>query len=63
VQRNAMRAFHEPREFKALLLADADVTAVLPPDAIDAAFDLGAQLRNVDQVFERVFAESPVGST
>ena len=27
VQRNAMRAFHEHRDFKALLLADADVIA------------------------------------
>ena len=27
VQRNAMRAFHEQRDFKALLLADADVDA------------------------------------
>ena len=26
VQRNAMRSFHEQRDFKALLLADADVT-------------------------------------
>src|SRR4051795_9626147 len=29
VQRNAMRAFHEQRDFKPLLLADADVTKVL----------------------------------
>src|SRR6185295_19560768 len=31
VQRNAMRSFHEQRDFRALLLADADVTRVLPP--------------------------------
>src|SRR5206468_8507822 len=29
VQRNAMRAFHEQRDFKALLLADAEVMTVL----------------------------------
>ena len=29
VQRNAMRAFSEKRDFKALLLADRDVTGVL----------------------------------
>ena len=29
VQRNAMRAFHEQRDFKTLLLADADLTNVL----------------------------------
>ena len=52
----SMRAFHEQRDFKALLQADADVTAVLPPRAIDEAFDLDAQLRNVDAIFARVFA-------
>jgi adenylosuccinate lyase len=55
VQGNAMRAFGEQRDFKALLLADADVTAVLPPDEIERAFDLDVQLRNVDAVFARVF--------
>ena len=59
VQRNAMRSFTEQRDFKALLLADADVTRVLPRDAIERAFDLDAQLRNVDAIFERVFGESP----
>jgi adenylosuccinate lyase len=55
VQRNAMRAFHEQRDFKALLLADPDVTAVLPPAAIERAFDLDEQLRHVDTIFDRVF--------
>ena len=32
VQRNAMRAFHERRDFKALLLSDGDVSRVLPAD-------------------------------
>src|SRR4249920_2087178 len=58
VQRNAMRSFHEQRDFKTLLEADEDVTRVLPPDVIDEAFDLNAQLRNVDAIFGRVFAES-----
>ena len=48
VQRNAMRSFHEQRDFKELLLADADVTRVLPREVIDEAFDLDAQLRHVD---------------
>src|SRR5262247_3326696 len=60
VQRNAMRAFHEQRDFKALLLADPDVTRVLQPAEIEHAFDLNAQLRHVDHVFERVFQEVPV---
>ena len=55
VQRNAMRAFHEQRGFKELLLADADVTTVLPAADIDRAFDLEHQLRHVDEIFARVF--------
>jgi len=55
VQRNAMRSFNEQRDFKELLLADADVTKVLPPDAVREAFDLDSQMRNVDAIFERVF--------
>ena len=60
VQRNAMRAFHEQRDFKELLLADTDVGRVLTPAEIEHAFDLNAQLRHVDHVFERVFQEVTV---
>ncbi len=55
VQRNAMRSFHERKDFKSLLLADGDVTGVLPAVEIEKAFDLDDQLRNVDAVFDRVF--------
>jgi adenylosuccinate lyase len=62
VQRNAMRAFHERRDFKTLLLADRDVTAVLEPAAIEKAFDLDDQLRNVDAIFDRVFKSVAVSA-
>jgi adenylosuccinate lyase len=55
VQRNAMRSFAEQRDFKALLLADADVSRVLPGQAIERAFDLDRQLEHVDDIFDRVF--------
>ena len=55
VQRNAMRSFHEKRDFKALLLADPDLTKVLTPAEIEKAFDLDDHLRNVDAIFDRVF--------
>jgi len=61
VQRNAMRSFDEQTDFKGLLLADADVGRVLGRDEIEKAFDLNEQLRNVDAIFARVFAEG--GST
>jgi adenylosuccinate lyase len=57
VQRNAMRSFHEQRDFKSLLLADPDVTSVLSRADIERAFDLKDQLKHVDDVFERVFQE------
>jgi len=55
VQRNAMRAFHDKVDFKSLLLADPDVTGVLPSAEIERAFDLDDQLKHVDQIFSRVF--------
>ncbi len=55
VQRNAMRSFHEQQDFKQLLLADPDVMRVVGREVIEEAFDLGAQLRNVDRIFDRVF--------
>jgi adenylosuccinate lyase len=55
VQRNAMRAYEERTDFKALLEADADVSATLPAGVLDEAFDLDAQMRHVDTIFERVF--------
>jgi adenylosuccinate lyase len=60
VQRNAMRAFHEGRDFKSLLLADADVMRVLPPADLERAFDLDGQLKHVDHIFDRVFQEVAV---
>jgi adenylosuccinate lyase len=47
VQRNAMRSFHERQDFKALLLADADVGRVLTPADIERAFDLNDHRRCV----------------
>ncbi len=59
VQRNAMRSFHEQKDFKSLLLADPDLTRVLSSAEIEKAFDLNDQLRNVDVIFDRVFATVP----
>jgi adenylosuccinate lyase len=55
VQRNAMRSLAEQRDFKALLLADAEITRALSRDEIERAFDLGEQLKHVDYIFDRVF--------
>ena len=62
VQRNAMRSFHEQKDFKTLLLADQDLMKVLTPAEVEKAFDLTDQMRNVDAIFERVFAPMPMAT-
>jgi adenylosuccinate lyase len=55
VQRNAMRSFHEQKDFRELLRQDRDLAGVLSAAEIDKAFALDEQLRNVDAIFDRVF--------
>tara|TARA_B100001123_G_scaffold419999_1_gene525866 strand:- start:2120 stop:3403 length:1284 start_codon:yes stop_codon:yes gene_type:complete len=55
VQKNAMRSFHEHKDFKTLLLADSEVAKVLPPADLERAFDLDQHLRHVDDILERAF--------
>jgi adenylosuccinate lyase len=55
VQRNAMRAFAEQRDFKGLLLADEDVRRTIARDELERAFSLDEQFRHVDDIFARVF--------
>ena len=55
VQRNAMKSSDEGLDFRDLLRRDEDLTAVLPVAELDRLFDLGHQLRHVDEVFRRVF--------
>jgi adenylosuccinate lyase len=59
VQRNAMRSHAEQRDFKTLLLADADVSRVLTAAEIERSFDMGEQLRHINHIFERVFHAVP----
>ena len=55
VQRNAMRSAAEQRDFKALLMTDADIMGILSPADVDRAFDLNDQFKHVDHVMGRVF--------
>jgi adenylosuccinate lyase len=57
VQRNALRSADEALDFRELLRGDADVRGALPAPELDRLFDLGHQLRHVDEVFARVFGE------
>jgi adenylosuccinate lyase len=55
VQRNAMKAWEEKKDFKALLLEDNELLKHLSAKEIEAAFDVGHALRWVDAIFARVF--------
>jgi adenylosuccinate lyase len=55
VQRNAMKAWKEGRDFLSVLEADKDVTAKLKPAQLEGMFDLGYHLKHVDAIFARVF--------
>jgi len=50
VQRNAMAAWDEARDFRALLEADEDVD----DSTLDTAFDLDRSLKNLDRVFAQL---------
>jgi adenylosuccinate lyase len=53
VQRNALRAWEEERDFRGLVAADPEVAARVD---LDAVFELSSYTRHVDTVFERLRA-------
>lgn len=54
VQRNALDAFENDRDFRINLLNDKDVEKLLTPKEIDAIFDKSDFLKNVDIIYSRV---------
>jgi adenylosuccinate lyase len=58
VQTHAMRAWKENLNFRDLVLHDKEITSRVPKKQIERAFDLKRQLRNIDQIFARVFHEN-----
>jgi adenylosuccinate lyase len=56
VQRNAMKVWDQGLDFHALVSTDKDIAAHLSREQIDAAFSLDTYLRNIDQIFARVFS-------
>jgi len=57
VQRHAMGVWQDGGQFLDRLKADAEVTALLDAEAIEAMFDLAPAMRHVDTIFARVFGE------
>ncbi len=54
VQRNAMRAWDEERDFAALVRGDAEIAGRVDAAALERAFDVPASVQHVDAVFERL---------
>jgi adenylosuccinate lyase len=57
VQPMAMRVWDEGANFREMVMNDPRVKERIPREELDAIFDVGRQLRNVDKIFERVFKE------
>jgi len=57
VQRNSLKAWNENLDFKALVLAEPKVAAVLTPRELDRCFSLEPYLGKIDYIFERVFSD------
>src|SRR5438128_713928 len=55
VQGHAMRAWKEGLNFRDEISKDPSITKRVPAKAIQRAFDLKRQLRNIDAIFARVF--------
>jgi adenylosuccinate lyase len=55
VQRHAMTAWEVDGDFRAAIESDPAITQHLTPSAIEDSFSVSRQLRNIDQIFKRVF--------
>ena len=56
VQSNAMKTWKGKSDFLGLLLSDREVSGFLTKEEITECFDVTADLKNVDRIFERVFS-------
>ena len=57
VQRNSMKSWDQGGDFRELVSADNEIASHLSSKQIDEVFSLDRYLKNVDQVFARVFRE------
>jgi adenylosuccinate lyase len=59
VQRNAMRAWDEERDFGELVRTDTELRAHLDDAALAEVFDLAATVANLDSTFDRLHRLAP----
>jgi adenylosuccinate lyase len=55
VQGHATTAWQEDGDFRSAIESDPAVTKYLKPEAIENSFSVSRHLRNIDQIFQRVF--------
>ena len=51
-----MKTWEEKEDFKALLLSDPEISKAVTPDELEECFDVTADLKNIDVIYERVFS-------
>jgi len=57
VQKQAMRAWKEHKDFRELVRGDSDISRYLGSEEVEELFDVDSQLRHVDTIFSRVFKQ------
>jgi adenylosuccinate lyase len=55
VQAHAMTAWENDGDFRSAIESDPTITQHLGPGALEDTFSVSRQLRNIDQIFQRVF--------
>ncbi|MBW1721782.1 MAG: adenylosuccinate lyase [Deltaproteobacteria bacterium] len=55
IQKNALQVWETGRDFKSLLLEDAEITKHLSKEDIEEVFSIDYHLKHVDDIFKRVF--------
>src|SRR5947207_1448227 len=63
VQRHAMQAWDEERDFREPVFADPQISSRLDPASLEGVFDLAATVQRVDGVFQRLQALAHRGET
>ena len=58
VQSHAMRAWETEGDFRAAIEADPEISRFLSRAQLDLTFSVERQLKHIDQIFHRVFAEA-----
>ncbi len=58
IQKQAMEAWENDADFRAVISADPSVKRYLSDEQLEKTFSLQRQLRNVDAIFQRVFKKS-----